>query len=62
MGTGEEVENLHHSYLDIISMFSRDVKWLLSILLSDVDVSFVFKFLLPSGKPAHQDLITANVS
>ena len=33
--------------IDAISMFSRDMKWLLRILLSDVDVSFVFKFLLP---------------
>ena len=52
------------AFLDFL-MLGKDMRWLLSILLSDVDISFVFRFLLPPGKPALpdlKDLISANIS
>ena len=51
---GEQNISEFLAFLDFL-MLGKDMRWLLSILLYDVDILFVFKFLLPPGKPGIPD-------
>ena len=52
------------AFLDFL-MLGKDMRWLLSILLYDVDIPFVFKFPLPPRQThlsRFKNLISANIS